>query len=75
MILFNKLESLKNKSANALSIFTKTVEDLKNINESIKMEIQKNTDQINVLEAENHEYDNQRNSNVNIINKIENILK
>lgn len=63
MTLFNKLKDLKSKSQSAISIFTRTIDDLKNINSSIQVEIDKNTDKIKVTE------------NNSIINKIENILK
>lgn len=75
MTLFNKLKDLKSKSQSAISIFTRTIDDLKNINSSIQVEIDKNTDRIKVIQEENTEYTKVFTENNSIINKIENILK
>ena len=69
------VDSLKDRAENALSIFTKTVNDLLDINKKCQEEIKAREEIIEIASNENTELSNIVSSNNKVITKIEDILK
>ena len=69
------VDSLKDRAENALSIFTKTVNDLLDINKKCQEEIKAREEIIEIATSENTELSNIVSSNNKVITKIEDILK
>lgn len=73
-ILFNKVERLQKASQDAFSIFTKTVNKLKDLNESIKVEVDSRTQKIEDLQAEVNTLNLQTETNNKVIERINQIV-
>lgn len=73
-ILPNKIESIQKASSDAFSVFTKTVDKLKAINESIKKEKEIRVQKSMTLAEEISQLDQQEIANGKIMNKITEII-
>ncbi len=70
----DKIEEIKKKSANALSVFRKTVSDLVEINSAIESEIKTREDEIVVLQKECGTLNEVKQENTQFIVKINEFL-
>ena len=70
----NTVSSLKKSSGDAISIFSKTINKLKEINETISQEKLVKNEKVLELQSELSDLDTQEKQNSIIITKIENIL-
>jgi len=70
----SKLRSLQKRSENALSIFHKTVADIKGVNTEIEAEQQKLRDAISKKEKSHSQLEVQKIQNLKISDKIEQFL-
>jgi FtsZ-binding cell division protein ZapB len=68
------LELLNEKSKNAINVVLQTIEDLKNTNNAIDEEYQKNSITIENIQATNKSLDELKNSNSKIIFNFEALL-
>lgn len=76
ILLFgNKITKLSSNSANIISIFTNTINDLVNINEQIDSEIDSKTEVIATLTQEVQTLDDLKISNDKIISKVKQIIE
>lgn len=73
-LLFNKVERLQKASQGAFSAFTKTVEKIKKINESIKVERDSRTQEMQDLQAEITTLNLQEETNNKVIERINSII-
>lgn len=73
-ILFNKVERLQKASKDAFSVFTKTVNKLKNLNESIQVEKDSRIQEMQDLQAEINTLDLQEQANNKVIERINQIV-
>ena len=70
-----KLSQFNSAASKAISVFTKTLNDLKSINGNIEREIDLSQIQIQELELYADELSNQKRANMAIIDKIESIIE
>lgn len=70
----NKAEKFEKKSSDILSVFTKTIEDAKKINEKISEETVKNEQKIAELVSENEHFAAISRKNEKFISKLENFF-
>jgi len=68
------VELLKEKTSNILSVFTKTMEDLKQVNSEIETARTEKLELIKQLTAEHLELETTMTANASVIEKIQNIL-
>lgn len=68
------LDTLSERSNNAISLITNTIKDLKDANEAIDVEHDANVSRIEELRATNNALDNLKNSNDKIITNFETLL-
>lgn len=73
-ILFNKVEKLQKASQDAFSIFTKTVTKLKDLNKSIKVELDSRKQKMDDLQAEVNTLNLQTETNNKVIERINQIV-
>jgi len=66
----SQVEKLQKKSENVLSVFTKTVNDLKNINDSVEKEVAIREDEKRILEQELSALNEVRAKNNLVVSKI-----
>lgn len=69
------LERFSEVSKNAVNIFLATIENLKNTNQAIEAERQKNDEIITKIQTTNNSLDELKNSNEKIIANFEGLLK
>lgn len=70
----DKIEEIKKKSANALSVFRKTVSDLAEVNSAIESEIKSREEEIVVLQKECGTLNEVKQENTQFIVKINEFL-
>ena len=70
----DKIEEIKKKSANALSVFRKTVSDLVEVNSAIESEIKSKEEEIVVLQKECGTLNEVKQENTQFIVKINEFL-
>ena len=70
----DKIEEIKKKSANALSVFRKTVSDLVEVNSAIESEIKSRDEEIVVLQKECGTLNEVKQENTQFIVKINEFL-
>ena len=70
----SKLQKLQERSVKAISVFSKTVSDLKDLNKEIEKESDLIKKQIEILDADNVHLKNQKEENETLINNIERLL-
>jgi len=71
----NKINTLLDKSAGYLDIFTKTVQNLNEVNSQIEGAIQSREDQIKTIEGEKAILNSLKNDNTKIVEKLRKILE
>lgn len=69
------LESHKNSSSNILDVFTRTIDDLTEVNSGIELSIQSRVKTIDKLQDEGSQLTKLRESNSKIISKLNSIMK
>lgn len=74
ILTLNSVNRLQKASSRAIDVFTKTIEQLENINEEIESEISKKETKISLLQNESKQLKIQQTGNINIVSKIKTIL-
>jgi ferritin-like metal-binding protein YciE len=70
-----KLANLQKKQTSALTMFTKTLNDLANVNDAIENEVTETETQIKELTKFNEDLNKQRDANAKIMTKIKVIVE
>lgn len=66
----NAVQRLKEESSKILNVFTKTVENLEKLNQSIQDEVVQRTDKIKSLEEDIVLLQKEKENNTNIVNSL-----